>query len=280
MEDREILRLHKEGVSAVEIAARLNVAPELVRYRLRRAGLEPIPAPKFLEAEKLRRDILRLHQQGYSAKEIAEELDTDLSYVYKRLREAELEPRPSPEEARAALAKSERIISLAEEGVPRYEIAKRTGTSWPLMSDILERASVRPVAPASAELASWASRLLLLVSDIRRARPDTEPVLQKVDKLEAELVAITEAVHVEQGKLPWRGVKADQERWRLAFISQNAHSGLDVMDALRGCIKSLDVEKLPRLLEQAETCIRNISSIMSGAISEAAEAATKLTRQS
>ena len=93
VEDKEILALHKERIPAVEIAARLNVPPELVRYRLRRLGLEPIPAPKFLEAEKLRGDILRLHQQGYSAKTIAERLDTNLSYVYRRLREAELEPR-------------------------------------------------------------------------------------------------------------------------------------------------------------------------------------------
>ena len=31
VEDSEILRLHKEGLPAIEIAARLNVAPELVQ---------------------------------------------------------------------------------------------------------------------------------------------------------------------------------------------------------------------------------------------------------
>lgn len=67
-ENREILRLHKEGLAATEIAARLNVAPELVRYRLRRAGLEPTAAPRFLKAERDRRDVVRLHQLGYPAK--------------------------------------------------------------------------------------------------------------------------------------------------------------------------------------------------------------------
>lgn len=66
-----------------------------------------------------------------------------------------------------------------------------------------------------------------------------------------------------------RGVKADEERWCLADISYLTYKSLDLVDALEGCMKSLDVEKLPRLLEQAETCIKNISSIMTGTISEA-----------
>ena len=104
--DKEILLLHKERMPATEIAARLDVDPELIRYRLRRVGLEPLPAPMFLKAERLRQDIIKLHEQGYSAREISEKLDVDWSHVLRRLREAKLEPRPSPEKTGRALAKA------------------------------------------------------------------------------------------------------------------------------------------------------------------------------
>lgn len=83
-----------------------------------------------------------------------------------------------------------------------------------------------------------------------------------MDRLAEELTLIREAGYVEEGRLPWRGIKAEKERWRLAFIAQNANRALELMDALRGCIRSLDTEELPMLLEQARTCINNISGIL------------------
>lgn len=159
VEDKEILALHKERIPAVEIAARLNVPPELVRYRLRRMEFKPIPAPKFLRAERLREDILRLHQQGYSAKRISQELKTDLGYVYKLLREAELDPHPSPEEVEATIERLDDILKMGKEGVPRYQIARRTGSTWPLVAKAPDRGGVKPIAPACQEIASWASSL-------------------------------------------------------------------------------------------------------------------------
>lgn len=170
------------------------------------------------------------------------------------------------------MRQSEEILTLAKQNVPRYEIAKRIGSTWPLVSETLERAAYRPVTSASTELALWASTLLPLISQIRQARPDTDPILGKVDKLEKELLGITDAVFVEQGKLPWRGIEADKERWRLGQTNYHARTALDLMDALKGCIKALGVEKLPRLLEQAETCISNISRITEAELSEMAKA--------
>ncbi|MCK4354353.1 MAG: hypothetical protein KAW83_03780 [Dehalococcoidia bacterium] len=113
-EDKEILRLHKLGTPAVEIAARLNVYPELVRRRLRRAGFEPVPAPKFLKAEELRSDIIRLHQQGLPPLKIAERLGVESTVVYRRLRDAKLEPRPSPEDIKRTLESLDEIIALGK----------------------------------------------------------------------------------------------------------------------------------------------------------------------
>jgi hypothetical protein len=104
--------LHKEEMPAVEIAARLNVGPELVRYRLRRAGYEPIVAPKFLEAAERTADIIRLHQEGFTPKQIAEKLDIDWSLVHRRLQDAELMPHPSPEETRNTLRGLDEIVRL------------------------------------------------------------------------------------------------------------------------------------------------------------------------
>jgi len=131
---------------------------------------------------------------------------------------------------------------------------------------------VKPVAPACDELASWASTLVPLIEEIKQAQPDTEPTLSKVNQLGQELTAITDAVATAQGKLPWRGIEADKERWCLADIGYSATQGLEVIDALQGCVKSLDVEELPKLLEQARTCVRNITGIMGGALEQATEA--------
>ncbi len=89
--------------------------------------------------------------------------------------------------------------------------------------------------------------------------PDTEPILNKIDRLGKELTAVTEAVRSVQGGLSRSGVKADEERWCLADIIYLADKGLEVIHALKGCVKALDIEKLP--VERADTCIKNISSV-------------------
>ena len=269
VEDPEIMRLHEKGVPATEIAARLNLAEGLVRYRLRRAGYEPIHAPRFIKAEERRTDIARLHQEGLSPKEIAERLGVDWSHVHRRLQEEKLKPHPSSEELENTARALDEIVRLGKEDVPRYEIAKRTGSTWPLVSEILERANVRPVAPACGEIASWASTLFPLIDEVRRAHPNAEPFLRKVDELEKKLTAIREAVRTAQDKLPWRG---NEERWCLGNIHYLTGDSLKLADALRGCIRALDVAELPKHVEQAEECVTNISERIGDAISQAKKA--------
>ena len=271
LEDRDILELHKERLPAVEIAARLNVAPELVRYRLRRAGYEPIVAPKFLKAAARTTDIIWLHQQGLTPKQIAEKLGIDWSLVHRRLRDAELVPHASPEETRKTLEGLDEIIRLGREDKPRYEIARRTGSTWPLVAEALAASGVRSVVPACDEIASWTSTLLPTVDEIREAQPDTEPILRKVDRLEKELTAIADATWTAEQRLPWKGKEADKERLCLGDIKYSVSRSLGEIDALKSCIKQLDVEKLPKRLEQARTCIWNVGNIMSGAMCQVAK---------
>ena len=262
----DIVALHKENLPAIEIAARLNVMPELIRYRLRRAGEEPIVAPKFLKAAERTQDIIRLHQEGQTPKQIAESLGLDWTLVHRRLRDAELMPHPSPRETRNTLQRLDEIMTLAKQDIPRQEIAKRTGSTWPLVAEALDKSSVRPVLPACEEIASWASTLLPTIDEIRKTRPDTKPALRKVDRLEKDLTSIADATWTATQRLPWKGKKADEERWCLGDIKHAVSTSLEAMDALKGSIKLLDVEKLPKRIEQARTSIENLANIMSGAV--------------
>ena len=121
-------------------------------------------------------------------------------------------PHPSTEETKRTLHRLDEILRLAKEDKPRYEIAKRTGSTWPLVAEALEGSSVKPVIPACEEVTSWARTLLPTIEEIREAHPDTEPILRKVDHLEKELVAISDAVWTVQQRLPFKGKEAEDQK--------------------------------------------------------------------
>lgn len=115
--------------------------------------------------------------------------------------------------------------------------------------------------------ATWVKLLKLpTIDEIKEAHPDTEPILEKVDRLEKERTNIADATWTAGQRLPWKGKEADKERYCLGDIKYAVPESLKQIDALKGCIKQLDVEKLPKRLEQANTCIKNVGSIMSGAM--------------
>lgn len=269
VEQEEIVALHKVGLSPSEIGARLDVSHGLIRMRLLRAGLKPNPHPVWGEAKERIGDIVGLHREGFTPGQIAKRLGLSDGLVRKRLREAELAPEASAEEVTNTLRGLEEIIGLAKESVPRYEIAKRTGSAWPLVAEALEGSSVRSVVPACGEITAWLLSLLPIIDEIKEAHPNTEAIVKKVDELEKELVAISDAAWTVEHRLPWKGKEAEEERWCVADISQAVGSNLDYMEALKGCVKQLDIAKLPRPLEQADTCIKNITTVLTGAISQA-----------
>lgn len=269
VKQEDVEALHKVGLSPPEIAARLDVSPQFIRMRLVRAGFKPNPHPVWGEAKERIGDIVGLHREGLTPKQIAKRLGLSWELVHKRLREAKLSPEPSAEEVRNTLSGLGEIAKLAKETVPRYEIAKRTGSTWPLVAEALEGSSVRPVVPACAEITTWVLSLLPIIDEIKEAHPNTEAIVKKVDELEKDLVAISDATWTVEHRLPFHGKEAEEERWCVADISQAVGSGLDYTEALKGCVKQLDVAKLPRLLEQADTCIKNITTVLTGAISQA-----------
>lgn len=267
-EDKEVLRLTKEGLTPAAIGARLNLPPADVKRRLEAAGF-PVTRGwqvRVIGAENLRRKIIDLHFAGKAPEEIAHQLNWNLGYIVRRLREANLEPHREPGEIEAAKLRHSEIETLGRAGVARLEIAKQVGVPWDVVAGVLDKAKIKPVLPACNDMAAWAKTLSPMIEEIRASHPDAKSILVKVDKLEHELVAITEAVVKTQEMMPW--VKGNSERWCLADIHYLSNKSLELVDTLKGCIEQRDLTKLPKLLGQAETCIKNISTLMTGAISE------------
>jgi len=280
VEEKDIIALHNEGLSPSEIALRVNTSPQYITRCLRDAGLKPHPHPVWREAKERIRDMLTLHEEGLSANEIAETLDLSPVTVRKRLREAGLAPQPGAEEARNTLRELDEIVRLGKQHVPRHEIAKRIGSTWPLVAEALEKTSVKPVWPACEELGTWASSLLPIVDEIKKAHPDSEPILRKVNQLEKELGAIIDATWTVQHRLPFKEKEAEKERWCIAPISQAIKSNLvDYIEPLKECVKQLDVAKLPKKIEQAETCVYNLTDAMSRTVSHIPEVQEAMTKE-
>jgi len=282
MPAEDIIALHKEGLSPSVIADRLGITYSAVYKRLQRLGLTPYPVESWLRrrgydpmyvklATERFQDILKLHYEGLSTRQIAEKLELDIATVHKRLRAEGLAPHPSPQEAESTLREIDEIIRLAKEGIPRYEIAKRIGSTWPLVAESLEKTDIKPVWPACGELTSWTLTLLPLLDEIKRAHPNTEPLVTKAEELEEELVDIKDATWTVEQSLPYAGKEAEKERWCVAPISQAASSGLEFIEPLKGCLSDLDIARLPRKIEQAETCVINICDRISGDVRRVAK---------
>ncbi|GAH88778.1 unnamed protein product, partial [marine sediment metagenome] len=80
----DIIALHEEGLSIGEIAPRLNTTYDVVRKRLKVAGLTPHPDLKYIKSAERIRDIVSLHEEGLSPRQIAKRLDLSWELVRKR----------------------------------------------------------------------------------------------------------------------------------------------------------------------------------------------------
>jgi DNA-binding NarL/FixJ family response regulator len=146
----EVLRLHSQGLSLREIAARVGVTDVRVSQIIRQEGLQPhvatrgIPTAMELEAKQRRQDILRLHGQGLPPSAIAAELEASAGTVYRIHSEAGLRPHETSE-AVLARQRREEAVRLHREGVPGAEIARRLGISEPVVVAILRE--FRPPPP-------------------------------------------------------------------------------------------------------------------------------------
>jgi hypothetical protein len=140
------------------------------------------------------------------------------------------------------------------------------------VADQLDRARIKPVLPACADIATWARTLSPIIEEVRVSAPDAEPILAKVDQLEKELVAISEAAAKAREMIPWW--QENSERYCLGDAHVLTSESIELVDALKGCIEQREVAKLPKLLEQAEACIKNASKLITGAISKLAKEAS------
>ena len=270
--DKEITRLVQEGLTPLGIGARLNLPEGEVKRRLQEIGYPARRRGWFAQAigaQALRRQIIEAHFAGKTPAEIADEYEWDLGYIVRRLHEADLVPHTDPEAIERAKKSHEEILALGRQGIPRHEIAKHLEVPWLIVANTLDQAKIKPLLPACTDIAGWARTLTPILDEIRGARPNDKPILEKVDKVERELVAITEAAAKAGELMAW--AKGNSERWCLSDISSLANASLALVDVLKGCVEQREVAVLPRLLDQAETCIKNASTLMTKAISAIGE---------
>lgn len=264
----------REGLTTVAVAARLNLPVGEVKRRLRVVGF-PVTRPDYykgMQAADIRREITRLHFEGKTPETIAHEVGANLGYVVRRLRDADLEPHVEPEQIERAKQRHEEILVLGRQGIPRHEIAKRLGVPWYIVAETLDKDRIKPVLPACADIATWARTLSPVIEEIRASLPNAEPILAKVDRLEKELVAVSEAATRTQEMISWW--KENSEYHCLTVARFRIDDSIKLVDALKGCIEQRDIAKLPTLLEQAETCIKYASDAMTRDISKLAEEAS------
>ncbi len=95
---QQVLVLHRRGLPAGEIAARMGVTPVTVYRILGEEGLRPNVTPEAERARERREEAITLHQQGLSGSEIAQRLEISEPAVVAILRE--FRPAPPPGRAR------------------------------------------------------------------------------------------------------------------------------------------------------------------------------------
>lgn len=272
--NEEVLRLTREGLGRWAVAARLNIPVAEVKRRLEVVGF-PVTRPDYYKGTKaadIRREIVRLHFEGKTPEMIAHELRTNLGYVVRRLHQADLTPRAEPEQIERAKERHEKILDLGREGVPRHEIAERLEVPWFMVAETLDKVKIKPILPACADIATWARTLTPIIKEIRVSVPNAEPILAKADRLEKKLVAVIEAAAKAQEMIPLE--QENSEYHCLTAARFLIDDSIKLVDALKGCIEQREVEKLPKLLDQAENCIKNASDAMTRDISRLAEEAS------
>lgn len=255
----EVVRLHGQGLSSREIAARLGASDVRVSQILREEGLQPHFAPRTeptareLAAEQRRQDILQLHSQGLPPSAIAAELEVSAGTVYRILSDEGLRPHETPETA-LGRQRREQAIRLQQEGVPGAEIARRLGVSEPRVVAILKEFRPPPPARRSQEFEQRAFDLLPQVESLRR-----DPSEENVRLTVLALQNLAEDAGSYVADLPeFPREEMEEERWRAGFVRHRALRAIEDLGVYRNCQAAMleaETSALPRLAVQAQQCI-------------------------
>lgn len=255
----EVVRLHSQGLSPKEIAARMGASDVRVSQILREERIQPhlapraVPTARELAAEKRRQDILQLHGQGLAPSAIAAELKVSAGTVYRILSEESLRPHETPE---AALGRQRReeAIRLHQEGVPGAEIARRLGVSEPRVVAILREFRPPPPARRSQEFEQRAFNRLPQVESLRR-----DPSEENIRLAVLGLQNLAEDAGAYVAGLPeFPREEMEEERWRAGFVRHRALRAIEDLGAYRSCqlaMREAEASALPRLAVQAQQCI-------------------------
>jgi len=173
--------------------------------------------------------------------------------VYRILGEEGLRPNLSPEAERAR-ERREKAIALRQEGVSGAEIARRLGISEPAVVAILRE--FRPEPPPS-RAREFEERAFGLLPQVERLRWDASEENIRITEIMLQNLAEEAGAHIAQ--LPeFPRQEMEEERWRVAFVRQQARRALEDMETFLVCQRAMreaKVTALPSLVEQARLCI-------------------------
>ena len=137
----EIKKLYADGLTTKEIAKKLGCALETARRILKELGLKLGRLPKGVVLQRISRDdVAKLHEEGFSKKQIAEKLGC--SYVSVNVilnNELQL---VTQREKRGILPHSE-IVEYYKKGFTLVELAERYGVHFSSIRNILLKENVQ-----------------------------------------------------------------------------------------------------------------------------------------
>jgi DNA-directed RNA polymerase specialized sigma24 family protein len=140
----ETVRLYRSGLSTTEVAARMEVVPSTVRYRLIRAG-EPLREPggrSSVNAAQVAEMVRLYDEQSLSLQDVADAVGVEATTVRRQLKRAGV-PLRGPGRPRLGDAVLDQAAALWDEHKDLQIVADAIGVSIATAARRLERAGVR-----------------------------------------------------------------------------------------------------------------------------------------
>ncbi len=258
---QQVLGLYAQGLDPEEIATRVGVTSVRIIQILRQEGVQLRPrAPTDWEIEAMqlkaqrREAIIAAHNEGLPPVGIAQQLGISPALAYRALAEAGLPPHSTAEALRVGREREERLeemLQLREAGFSGTEIARRIGISQPRVVQLLQ------AFPPPRRSHEFEQRAADIASQVESMRHD--PSEDNIEITKILLTNLAEDAGAYTARLPREpAAEMDEERWRVAYVRQQARRALEEIEVFRSCqtaVRKAEASALPALAVQARRCV-------------------------
>jgi len=140
-ERERIVRLHHQGVSRSEIAAKIGCVQQTVSEILRKHGIRMRVHGSCVYSDEDQQRIAGLYQAGISMERIAADFDCKRSTVESVLRKRGVKIRPPGSQGLFTMKLRARILTLYKAGFSGTEIAAKFDCDLKMVASVVERAT-------------------------------------------------------------------------------------------------------------------------------------------